>query len=86
MPPATRAGAPPPYYIAANKKWLADNPAARKFLELVKMKLSDRVTQNIAMKNGEDSEADLRRHAEEWIKRNQAQFDKWLDMARAAAK
>lgn len=74
------------YYIAANKKWLADNPAARKFLEVVKMKLGDRVTQNIAMKNGEDSEADLRRHAEEWIKGNQAQFDKWLDMARAAAK
>jgi glycine betaine/proline transport system substrate-binding protein len=72
------------YFISANKKWLADNPAARKLFEMVKMKLDDRVTQNIAMKNGEDSEADLRRHAEEWIKKNQAQFDKWLDMARAA--
>jgi len=72
------------YFISANKKWLADNPAARKLFEVIKMKLDDRVTQNIAMKNGEDSDADLRRHAEEWIKRNQAQFDKWVEMARAA--
>ncbi len=72
------------YFIAANKTWLADNPAARKLFELVTMEIDARVTQNIAMKNGEDSEEDLERHALDWIKGNQAQFDEWLDQARAA--
>jgi len=73
------------YYIAANKAWLADNPAAAKLFEMAKIALEDRVVQNIAMKNGEDSEKDLRRHAEEWISRNQAEFDAWVAAAKAAA-
>lgn len=73
------------YYIAANKAWLADNPAAAKLFEMAKIGLEDRVVQNIAMKNGEDSEKDLRRHAEEWIGRNQAEFDAWIAAAKAAA-
>lgn len=73
------------YYIAANKKWLADNPAAAKLFDSVKIHLEDRVVQNMAMKNGEDSEKDLRRHAEEWIARNRADFDGWIAAARSAA-
>ena len=72
------------YYIGTNKAWLAENPAARKFFELIKMELGDRVIQNIAMTNGEDSEADLRRHANEWIAKNKTQFESWLDQARVA--
>lgn len=74
------------YFITVNKKWMAENPAARKFFELIKMSVSDRVNQNIAMKNGEDSERDVSRHAAEWIERNKSQFESWLDQARAAAK
>ena len=74
------------YFIGVNKAWMAKNPAARKFFEVVKMKLGDRVKQNLAMKNGEDSEADIRRHAEEWIAANKQKFEGWLAEARAAAK
>jgi glycine betaine/proline transport system substrate-binding protein len=37
------------------------------------------------MFEGEDSEADLERHAEEWIESNREQVDQWLEEARAAA-
>ena len=73
------------YYIGTNKAWLNENPAAKKFFELVRMNLDDRVVQNTKMKNGEDSEADLRRHAMEWIEANKSAFEGWLDQARAAA-
>lgn len=72
------------YYVAANRKWLTANPQARKLFELVKVGLEDRVTQNLAMKNGEDSEADLTRHAEQWIASNKAAFDGWVEEARKA--
>ena len=74
------------YLISANKKWLAENPAARKFFELINMSIVDRVNQNVAMKQGEDSERDVHRHATEWIERNKSEFEGWLDQARAAAK
>lgn len=73
------------YYIAANRNWLAGNPAAARLFDSVKIHLEDRVVQNMAMKNGEDSEKDLRRHAEEWIARNRADFDGWVAAARSAA-
>jgi glycine betaine/proline transport system substrate-binding protein len=74
------------YYIVANKEWLAENPAAKRFLELIKMDISDRARQNTAMMNGEDSERDLVRHAQEWIASHQAEFDGWIAEARKAAK
>ena len=73
------------YYVATNKEWLADNLAAAKLFEMARIGLGARVVQNIAMKNGEDSEQDLRRHAEEWIGRNQAEFDGWVAAAKAAS-
>ena len=69
------------YYIAANSKWLKENPSAAKFLSLVKMNLADRVEQNLRMVNGEKREADLARHANEWIARNQKVFDSWVQSA-----
>ena len=74
------------YFVGANAEWLGENPAARKFFELLRMALADRVAQNIAMVDGEDSEDDLRRHASEWIEKNKSDFEGWLDEARAAAK
>ena len=72
------------YFISANKKWLAENPAARKFLEMIRMSIVDRVNQNIAMKQGEDSEREVQRHATDWIERNKNLFESWLDQARMA--
>jgi glycine betaine/proline transport system substrate-binding protein len=52
---------------------------------LVEIPLDDIATQNALMAAGEDSEADIRRHAEAWIGSHRDQVDQWLDAARAAA-
>lgn len=73
------------YMIAVNAKFAAANSAAMKFFNSVKMKLSDRAEQNTKMMvAGEKSEADLKRHAAEWIKRNEKDFDAWVKAAAAA--
>ena len=36
--------------------------------------------------NGEDSQKQIRQHALNWIKSNQAVFDVWLEAARKAGK
>ena len=69
----------------ANSAFLEENPAARRLFEVVAIPLEDIFAQNARMFEGEDSEEDLERHAEEWIAANRALFDQWLDEARAAA-
>ncbi|HLS69100.1 MAG TPA: proline/glycine betaine ABC transporter substrate-binding protein ProX, partial [Kiloniellales bacterium] len=64
---------------------LDENPAVRALLEEAEIPIEDIFAQNALMNDGEDSEEDLRRHAEEWIADNQEAFDSWLEAARAAA-
>ena len=71
--------------IMANKQFTAANPSARRFFELIEIPLEDISTQNQRLEEGEDSEEDIRRHAQEWIEANQEDFDFWLDEARKAA-
>lgn len=72
--------------MVANKKFAEENPAARKFFEEFSLPLEDVNRQNTLMEEGEDSQADIERHAAEWVKENQAQWDEWMAAARAAAK
>ena len=72
--------------IVANKKFLEKNPAAKKFFEVFTLPLSDINTQNNKMQDGEKSQNDIERHAQEWIKANQEKWNGWLEEARAAAK
>ena len=69
----------------ANKKFLADNPAAAKFLELFSLPLVDISEQNTRMNEGEKSDKDIAKHADEWIAKNQDKWNSWLDAARKAA-
>lgn len=69
----------------ANRKFLAANPAAAKFLEEFTLSLSDISEQNTRMNEGEKSEKDIARHADEWIARHQDLWNKWLTAAREAA-
>jgi glycine betaine/proline transport system substrate-binding protein len=69
----------------ANNEFLEENPAARKLLEVMEIPLDDIFAQNALMYQGEDSEEDIERHAEEWIAENREQVDQWLEEARAAA-
>ena len=72
--------------IVANKKFLAENPAASKFFELFTLPLGDINEQNTKMQDGEKSQEDIERHVKEWIAKNQETWNGWLDAARAAAK
>jgi len=71
--------------VVANKKFLNNNPAARKFFEVFTLPLADINAQNTRMENGEKSQSDIERHAQEWIKANQQQWNTWLEAARNAA-
>jgi glycine betaine/proline transport system substrate-binding protein len=68
-----------------NSAFLEENPAAAKLFEVIEIPLDDIFAQNAKMFEGEDSEEDLARHADEWIADNREQFDQWLEQARAAA-
>ena len=71
--------------VAANNEFLANNPAATKFFEVMEVSLQDIAAQNEKMFEGEDDQEDIERHAEEWIKTNQDFWDRCLGEARAAA-
>ncbi|MEN8198470.1 MAG: glycine betaine/L-proline ABC transporter substrate-binding protein ProX [Thermodesulfobacteriota bacterium] len=72
--------------IVANKKFMTENPAAQKFFEVVTLPLGDINAQNTKMNEGEKSAKDIGRHVDEWIAKNQDQWNSWLSAARAAAK
>ncbi len=72
--------------IVANKKFLEKNPAAAKFFEVFTLPLLDINEQNTRMNEGEKSQKHIDAHADEWIKKNKATWDSWLEEARNAAK
>lgn len=71
-------------HVIANTDWLNENPVAKKWLELVHIPIGDINAQNMKVNGGESSDDDVRRHAEEWVAANQAQWDGWIAQARAA--
>ncbi|EAR07302.1 glycine betaine/L-proline ABC transporter substrate-binding protein ProX [Reinekea blandensis] len=72
--------------IVANKEFAMANPAAAKLFEVAKLPINDVSAQNGLIANGEDSQAQIEQHAENWIKANQDTFDAWIEEAMAAAK
>jgi len=72
--------------IVANRAFAEANPAAAKLFAEMKLSANDISAQNLRMRDGEKSEADIARHTDAWIKANQATFDGWLEAARQAAK
>ncbi len=71
--------------VVANQSFLDENPAAAKLLEVVELPLNAVSQQNLLMNEGEDTQADIERHASEWIANNRDLVDQWLAEARAAA-
>ncbi|MEM9564648.1 MAG: glycine betaine/L-proline ABC transporter substrate-binding protein ProX [Actinomycetota bacterium] len=71
--------------VTANNEFLDANPAARVLFEQVELKVLDVALANVKYDTGEDTEADLARHAQEWIAENRATVDAWLEVARAAS-
>jgi glycine betaine/proline transport system substrate-binding protein len=69
-----------------NSAFLEANPAVRALLEAASLPIEDIFAQNAKMNAGEGSQADVERHATEWIAANGDLVNGWLDAARAAAK
>lgn len=72
--------------VAANKKFLQENPAAARLFELVEIPVNDISAQNDLMEKGQRDVRDIRRHAEEWVQKHRSQVDQWLAAARQAAR
>jgi len=68
-----------------NEEFMKNNPAAKRLFEVARIPIEDIFAQNAKMFEGEDSEKDLIRHAEEWIDKNRSMFEGWLEKARQAA-
>ncbi|WP_336096470.1 glycine betaine/L-proline ABC transporter substrate-binding protein ProX [Roseovarius sp. CH_XMU1461] len=73
-------------YIVANNDFLADNPAAAKFFELVDIPIAAVNAAQVKLRDGENTVEDFERHAADWITANQELFDSWIAEATAAAK
>jgi glycine betaine/proline transport system substrate-binding protein len=71
--------------IVANNEFLRQNPAARRLFELVQIKPQDIFEQNLRMRRGENTAADIEKHAKQWIQANRTEVDRWLGEARSAA-
>ncbi|MBP0018711.1 MAG: glycine betaine/L-proline ABC transporter substrate-binding protein ProX [Cyanobacteria bacterium SBLK] len=67
--------------IVANKEFLNANPAAKKLFELIEIPIEDINAQNLRVREGENSQEDIVRHAEEWIEENQETVSDWLAKA-----
>ncbi len=83
--PCDMGFAPSDIRVVANVDFLSENPTAAKLFELVEIPLEDIAAQNVLIFNGENTDKDIRRHAQEWIEANRSQVDGWLEAARAAA-
>lgn len=70
--------------IVVNRQFLASNPVAKRWFELVQISVEDMNAESLRIKNGENRRKDIRRHAEEWVIQHQAQFDRWLEQAKQA--
>jgi len=68
-----------------NRAFLAENPAAWRLFEVMRIPLGDIFAQNARMNAGEDSKEDVIRHAEEWIDENRDMFESWVAEAKEAA-
>jgi glycine betaine/proline transport system substrate-binding protein len=74
-----------PYRVVANKEFLAANPIAKRWFELVQIPHEDVSKESMLINEGEDKPEDIRRHAQEWVKENREKFDGWIEEAKKAA-
>ncbi|MDJ1181536.1 glycine betaine/L-proline ABC transporter substrate-binding protein ProX [Roseofilum sp. BLCC_M91] len=70
--------------IVVTKEFADANPVAKRWLESVQISLEDMNEVSLRIKEGENSQEDVRRLAEEWVSKNQEQFDRWIEEAKAA--
>ena len=72
--------------IVANRAFTEKNPAAAKLFEVMQLPISDINAQNLRMSEGANTQKDVERHTDGWIRVHQQLFDGWIAQARAAAR
>ena len=77
---------PDEMFVLASDAFLDENPAAAALLEAAKLDVNDISAQNKLMTEGEDSSEDIDTHVAAWIEEHRAEYDSWLEAARAAAR
>jgi glycine betaine/proline transport system substrate-binding protein len=85
--PPTRAGSAGRQTTSRSppiKSFAEANPVAVALFEAVTLDVADISAQSVRYDNGENSEADVTRHAAEWVAANRTLVDEWLETARAA--
>lgn len=71
--------------ILARDEFLEANPAAAALFQAASINVNDISAQNKLMSEGQDSSDDIDAHVDAWIAAHQAEYDSWLEAARAAA-
>ena len=72
--------------IIANREFAEAHSDAAKLFSIMRVSINDISAQNLRMRDGEDSEKAIERHADAWIRANQKRFDGWIKAAMEAAK
>lgn len=72
-------------HVIANNEFLAGNPVARRFLELVTIPIADVNAAQVLLKDGNVKVPAIRQQAENWVAAHQAEFDGWVAEAAKAA-
>ncbi|OEY66369.1 glycine betaine/L-proline ABC transporter substrate-binding protein ProX [Marinobacter sp. X15-166B] len=72
--------------IVANRDFVEKYPSVKALFNAMEVSSGHISAQNLAMRNGQDSDRDIERHTDQWIKANRETFDRWLAAARAAAR
>ncbi len=67
-----------------NRNFLDSHPAVTRFLDSVKISPDDINQESLRNNKGENSQADVRKHAEEWAHRHETELQSWLAEARQA--
>ena len=70
--------------IVASQAFIDENPVAKRWFEVVSIPVDDVNAESALIKDGENSQDDIRRHAEEWVDNNSELFEGWLQEARQA--
>ncbi|WP_428024483.1 glycine betaine/L-proline ABC transporter substrate-binding protein ProX [Arcobacter sp.] len=55
-----------------------------KLLDIIKLNVNDVSGENMLMSKGQNKEADIKRHAQMWVKNNMNKLNKWINEAKKA--
>jgi glycine betaine/proline transport system substrate-binding protein len=68
--------------FAVNASLLKNYKDIAKLLEVIKLDVNDVSGENMLMAQGQNKEADIKRHAQMWIKSNMSKLNKWVNEAK----